>query len=302
MEIRYRTAKSLFPEGLKQFKRIFQYRPNIQIIRHGRFIFLCPTRVLMQFAEDLIFSLPQDDRLNRGDEIKIYVGAHGKFGRYWLLGGRKLAIQTEHIFDQTGKRMWASDFPDLSVNIDQALMFSHGMIDLNPGNMCYYERNFSKRKRRKIIFGPYVFPERKIPYCPSDDMSEPSHLFFGAMGGKESRRSKILSDVGRSRAVSIANPPLFGAALSEEIRKHSAILNIHYESGIYAEAPRLLTAYIHGKPIVSEPLGGEFVEAKHFLPLKKNITEDYEATFNSFSDLVTSRYALRSALDKMGFS
>ena len=77
---------------------------------------------------------------------------------------------------------------------------------------------------------------------------------------------------------------IFGAALDEKIANASAVLNVHFSAGVYTEYPRLLSAYLAGKPLVSETLSPELEEGRHYIALGAQTNVEYFAkTFANFS-------------------
>ena len=79
----------------------------------------------------------------------------------------------------------------------------------------------------------------------------------------------------------------------------SAILNIHFQNGVYTEWPRILLAYVNGKILISEELGYPLISGRHYYPLgidsnemnasqiHENIWEDFARKY-SFSEFVNS--------------
>ena len=59
---------------------------------------------------------------------------------------------------------------------------------------------------------------------------------------------------------------------------------MHFSAGLYTEYPRLLSAYLAGKPLVSETLSPELEEGRHYIALGAQTNVEYFAkTFANFS-------------------
>jgi hypothetical protein len=294
-----RILRRMFPKRILQWKRVLTQSPHIEIIHHGNFVFLCPNGVMSQIARDLTCCINADDFQYARKPILIYVGIHCHFGRHWFKWGYKIGIQTEQIYDERRKELWGGNFFDLHVNIDQAFMFLDGNLDLNIGNSEFYRKNMNPAQRPKQIFGPFIFPKNKVSFSRGGDSSLPTVAFYGSVGTKGTRRRDILDGLSHLNIIS-PDGPCFGGDLDHLIKKCNAVLNIHWEEGAYAEAPRLLSAYLHGKAVISEPLGQFFDEGKHFCSLSDDDLRNFRSAFENFSELVTTRYSFYDALVKLG--
>jgi len=103
-------------------------------------------------------------------------------------------------------------------------------------------------------------------------------VFFGTVNA---RRKKL---IGASEAYITLNEGIFGAALDEKIANASAVLNVHFSAGVYTEYPRLLSAYLAGKPLVSETLSPKLEVGRHYIALGAQTNVEYFAkTFANFS-------------------
>ena len=90
------------------------------------------------------------------------------------------------------------------------------------------------------------------------------------------------------KKVKILPTGTYGADLILELDKAAAVVNVHFEHGVYTEVPRLLSAYLAGKPVISEELDSPFIEGQHYLTFQGYDPESFEDVYNSFSSLVTS--------------
>jgi hypothetical protein len=274
--------------------------PGVQIVKHGNVTFICPHSVMVQVAQDLSRGIGESDFSDCRAPILVYVGLHWNFGRHWLKRGYKIGIQTEHLYDECGSPMWGRRFFDLDINIDQAFMFLDGVLDLSIGNRAYYDgRKLPRSDRILSLFGPFVFPQERVNFSPGSTGSSPSAAFYGSLGAKGTRRRNLIEAYNRVR-IDIPKGAVFGSDLSDFIAPCDAVMNIHFEDGLYAEAPRLLSAYLHGKPVISEPLGMFFEANRHYMTLDDVDVKKFESVFEEFSLLVTSRYSFYDALRKLG--
>ena len=117
-------------------------------LRHGRLLFLSRHEVLDQFARDIASGLPEDLPLSR--DVTVYCGVHRSFGLQWLRPGYKVAIQTEQLYDETGKELWGARSARNLDRIRTALRMAHRVLDLGPGNRKFYDgegRTVSVQKR-----------------------------------------------------------------------------------------------------------------------------------------------------------
>lgn len=293
-------AKKPVPHHLLRSIHTLAQPPGMKIIRYGRLVFICPSRFMVQLAKDLICCLRHDDFPRHEKHVLIYVGVHYNFGRCRFWNGYKIGLQTEQIYDETGKVMWGANRFDNQANIEQAFMFLDGLLDLNVGNLAFYKsERQAGSKPVKLVFGPFVFPGKKIDFLPGSTVSAPSVLFYGSLGAQGSRRRSILKKFDRFKVV-MPDRGVFGDDLSRIMKRCDAVLNIHFDDGVYAEVPRLLSAYLHGKPMMSEPLGKFFEVSKHYLSLEHGDLKDCRTVFDEFSQLVTSEYTFSSALRDLG--
>ena len=80
--------------------------------------------------------------------------------------------------------------------------------------------------------------------------------------------------------------------LYKEINVSSGVLNLHFEEGIYSEIPRLLSAYICGKVLYSEPLAAPFISGQHYIPLGSKVTFNTEEIYTNISKTFVQNFSL----------
>ena len=189
-------------------------------------------------------------------EVNIYIGVHN-FKNYSLRKGLNVGIQTEQLFDVNGKALWRNTS---RLKILRQVSQYKMTLDLAPSNQPAYEflPNFLKKR---IIFGPDIFPECDISFRP---YAKKELVFFGA---KNLRRSQLIDSISITQIVRLLETATFCEQLSSNIQECAGILNIHYDDGVYTEIPRLITAYLNGKPVFSEELAHPLVAGKHYFPV-----------------------------------
>lgn len=195
-------------------------------------------------------------------EVHIYVGVH-KFRYHFLHKGLNIGVQTEQFFDVNGKKLWRhTSWIKVLRQVSQYDL----TLDLSPANRQAY--NFlPKFLRNRIIFGPKIFPDNDIEFQPSKN----NKLVF--FGGLSLRRSQILQKLAQTHKILTVKNGTFGDELISSTKDSFGILNLHHDDGVYTEIPRLLTAYLHGKPVYSEELGYPLVEGRHYLPIDAELNE-----------------------------
>lgn len=226
--------------------------------------------VLDQLAQDLVAGLKASDIPSQ--KITVYVGIHRRFGFHLLRSNIKIAIQTEHFFDADGRKMWRKT-KRLRTLINT--LFCHYVLDLSLHNKTYYEF-LPQFLRRRIIFGPGIFPSSQPEFQPG---KEPTFLFFGEMNDR--RKKLILLEP--PDKIKVLSTPTFGINLTNIMGSAAGILNLHYVDGRYSEMPRLLTACLAGKVVMSEALGGEIRENRDYVKLGNYPNEkDARIIYNNF--------------------
>lgn len=259
----------------------------------GNLTFLSVHPVLDQMARDILSGLP--DASCDGPPTTVYCGVHQEFGDAWSRPGFRIAIQTEQLYDAGGAALWPSRKRSNLQRILKAVRRSHSVLDLSASNAAFYDGELGHPgNRRKLSYGPHIFPASPLPYTSP---KQEKILFFGWTGGK--RRKDVLQGIDRFK-VTIVDDGTFFDALDDMIRAHSAVLNIHFEDGVYTESPRLLSAYSCGKPVISEPLDPGFKAGVHYHLLGSDAPFDPQAVFEAFSAHVTCQFSFAAYLDSLG--
>lgn len=224
---------------------------GVQTVRHEGLVFAARHRVLADVAVDLSRSLPE----NHGYEATIFLGLHMFFGLPDVEGAR-LGIQTEQLLDAAGTPMWRAFDSGRRRRLTSAMS---GVLDFSLTNAPAYA-DMRPKRREKIMFGPYVFPSRPVPFRAAGE----GICFAGSQSG---RRAEIIAQLKQHTPVDVASRGTFGAGLAERMQNSAGVLNIHFAEGVYSEVPRILKAYLAGKILYSEELADPFVAGRHYLPL-----------------------------------
>lgn len=223
--------------------------------------------VLRDVAEDLARTITRP--LSR--PVDVYVGVHD-VDRPEKTDRIRVGIQTEHFFDANGERMW--HVPRERFIRRYTTFFDH-LLELSHSNSAVYDP-LPPEMRGKVTFGPHIFPEAPI----EPDFKATPPLFFGTIND---RRNNLLRRLMLHRPIGVAPRYTFGADLDPMIAAHGAVLNLHFVEGRYSEYPRLLKAYLRGKPLVSEPLDAPLEAGRHYFDLKAVPTK--AATTELFQNL-----------------
>jgi hypothetical protein len=207
-------------------------------------------RVLRDFAGDLArcITRPLDK------PVDVYVGVHA-INRPADTGRFTIGIQTEQFLDRNGQPMWRLPRERFR---NRFATFYDLLLDLSPDNAPAYDF-LPPELRAKITFGPHIFPD--APIAPQHQDAPP--LFFGSLND---RRRSLLTQLQAESPVEVAPHGTFGRPLDALIAAHGAVLNLHFREGEYSEYPRLLKAYLRGKPVLSEPLSPPLLPGVHYLP------------------------------------
>ncbi|WBU63396.1 hypothetical protein PAE61_13665 [Paracoccus aerodenitrificans] len=238
---------------------------NFHFVRHEDLVFVVNHRLLADVAEDLCRLLP----VNHGFRASVLVGMH-IFGSLPDVVGPKLGIQTEQILDEKGSSLWR-DYPIRRVRRD--INWLNGMLDFSFANLPAYAE-LRPSRRRKVLFGPYAFPDHIVPFRLNGD-------YIAFVGNTHGRRSEILQALSEKTRIDIAPRRTFGERLSRWLEGSSGVLNIHFAEGVYAEIPRMIKAYLAGKVIYSEELSYPFVAGRHYFLLDA-FEEDVETRLQVF--------------------
>ncbi|QGT79107.1 hypothetical protein GM160_09535 [Guyparkeria halophila] len=253
--------------------------PRVFKRRVGAITFLARHVMLDHLAWEVIRGLP-DRFATRHEQVSIYCGIHKGFGASWLRRGYKIALQTEQMFDENGKPLWGQS-RKRARRVSFAAWAADLVLDLSAANRRFYEEHCPQALAEgKIRFGPHIFPSHPLPF---DSGGDEAAAFFGSIG--DGRRVKVLE--GLDFPVRILTSGTFFEDLYQQVRDCSAVLNIHFEQGVYTEAPRLLTSLYCGKPLVSERLGAPFLPDEHYIPIDAHDIVDHRAVFERLSRFVS---------------
>lgn len=214
-------------------------------------------RVLRDFAKDLAAGIQRPV----GHEMDVYVGVHAISDP--VENGRiRVGIQTEQYLDGTGKTLWRKP----KRRVRRRLVSSYDVfLDLNPTNAPAYAF-LPQDLHERIQFGPHIFPADPVAL----DYNEMPPLFFGSLND---RRRAELGPMQESGTASVAPHGTFGRSLSDILKGQGGVLNIHYMFGEYSEFPRFLKAYLHGKPVFSEPMSDPLILGTHYFDLNARPTK-----------------------------
>jgi hypothetical protein len=240
-----------------------------------------------QVLRELILLISQNAELLVHRRINVFMGIHHWTTDSMPNNALNIGIQTEQFFDENGLKLWGS-IPDSYLKA--ACLKFDVILDFSELNKSAYQ-NFDQYNR--VVFGPYIFPKKKI--SPSNIKA--SEICF--VGALNDRREKIIFSLSNKYPIKlIVNE--FGKQLNQSVSQSAAILNIHFQNGVYAEWPRILLAYINGKVVVSEDLGRPLIVGKHycaldfdlnnvdFAEIHENIWQDFADNY-SFADFLNSQ-------------
>lgn len=252
----------------------------------GRLTMLSRHDTLDQLARDMLDGLPRDFQPRR--RVCVIVGTHSDFRYLPLWPGFRVGIQTEQFLDADGTPLWGQHKRKMARNLLATLRRLDVMLDINPANEPWYDAaGLPARERAKLRFGPAIFPSEPRLRVPGQ-----GDLFFGNVND---RRRTVLDGLAH-RAVEVVPAGVYGDALAARLRAADTVLNIHFAEGTYTEAPRLLTAYLAGKPVLSELLAPPFVAGEHYLPLTDTGTLDLDQVHAAFTALVTQHWSFAGFL------
>lgn len=278
---------------IKTYIKLLMRKPSYIVHKYANLHFYCPTKIQEQLARDIISGLNFCDLPEKQRTVEIFMGTHHFFGRCLLSKNIKIAIQTEQIYDLTGSKIQFSKSTFNEELFLQACCFSNAILDLSEGNRTIYEKYSNNLVGRTILLGPYIFPSRHRKNIKSETNGKV--LFFGGIP-KNSHREKVLLDLSQNDIVCIANPSLFGEELTAKVIDYDAILNIHVCDAIYTEAPRLLSAVLHSKILISEELGKPFEKGVHYIHVDR-INEPFDkSVIDNLLNLSSSRFSFVSGL------
>jgi hypothetical protein len=237
---------------------------------------------------DCLYKTIDERVLNKDCNIIIFCGAHKRYYFDWFRQGFKIVIQTEQFYDENRKKLWGITHIKkhlLRSNIKKSDL----VIDLNPDNKFFYENDLiiSDKELAKIVFGPYIFPSSAAVFSFK---SGGDYILF--YGGVNRRRQEIIDGLDLNCKIVTG---VFGSELEKQASQSLSVLNIHFQDGIYTEWPRLFSALISGKVVVSERLAKPLEPNTHYIPIEKYMdfnTQDNELIYNKLAALVTERFSL----------
>jgi hypothetical protein len=250
--------------------------------RNGGLRFVARHPILSEIADQLA-SFDLGDLVAR--HAAIYVGAHS-FTKRLLPPGFKIGLQTEHFYDQTGAKLWG--LPSRAAILRWALQYDI-LLDVSPLNAPAYEF-LPGSLRRKIKFGPHLFPDTLPAYAGSSG----DLIFFGAMNDR--RRAEI-AKLGQLQSLQVLPYGTHGQALQAQITRAGGIVNLHFSAGVYSEYPRLLTAALAGKAVWSDPLAQPLICGQHYFALtdRPSLAEQ-SAVYDRFCSAFAAKHRLSDFL------
>ena len=252
--------------------------------------FLSRHALLDYFCKDLALTLPKK-MPNRN--IIFYCGIHENFSFLWYKKGVRVALQTEQFCDAKGRFLWPSKNKNFTRNIITAAKNCDVFWDLSYNNIPYYKKiGVDNIISEKLISGPYIFPQS--PIFIKKPINE-NLVFFGSINA---RRQKVLDSLSKY-SVNVLENGTFGRDLFEEIDASSAVLNIHYNEGVFTEAPRLLAAFLRGRVLCSETLGEPFISDFHYVSLESIGSSDYNLVHENLAELVCKKFTMKDLIIKI---
>lgn len=236
---------------------------------------------LNDFATDLARGVTRP----LGRPVEVFVGAH-LARRMPPSDIPRLGIQTEQLMDADGTPLWKAFSQEKIARIVKRF---DAILDLSPANRPAYEF-LPKAARRKVHFGPHIFPETAPAHRPGGQS-----LIF--VGSQNPRRAQVLAQVQAGRPITILPEGTFGTALDAAIQASGGMLNIHYQDGIYTEYPRLLKTLLNGKICHSEAFDAPLQAGTHYLPVDAHPdAATTAAVYDQSAHLLTGTYALHPFL------
>jgi hypothetical protein len=271
-----------------------RFSKNFYLSQAGSLRLICHHSILNQVAQDIVAGLPTDFRTN-SRRINVICGVHHPMTLEWIVPGPKLAIQTEQFFDANGDPLWSFKNKAYTELVRVSAEKADIVLDLSLCNEPLYDDlKIPSENRKKVFFGPHIFPTEPVPF----NAGHSSHYVFYGDGGGDRRPSIIQAP--HDFDLKVVPNGVYGDRLSKIISAARGVVNIHYHTGIYSESPRLLSAYLHGKCVLSEELSTPFEKNVHYSLLGRSEPENPERIFDNFSQLVTQRFSFAKLIEEIG--
>lgn len=259
-------------------------------IRVGNIILLARHPILAQLAADMARGLTDGYQPSR--RFIIYCGTQDRFGWHVLRRGVRIGLQTEQFLDQQGNALWGRNRKIWRRTLSYLKRLDF-LLDINETNRPSYE-TLSAAERGKLISGPYIFPQ-VAPAMSGHDRDR--CVFFGAMTSEH--RKRIVPSLAAAGRCDLVEDGVFASSLFEIVSRYRAVLNVHFTDGVYTEYPRLLSALMLGKPIVSEPLSSALTAGTHYVPRDAINSADYDAVYAAFATHMCGTYSFQRLLERL---
>ncbi|MBE9640920.1 hypothetical protein [Salipiger mangrovisoli] len=221
---------------------------EIEVLEVGEVRFLTTHRTLALVARTLSASLATvSERFGPTD---IWLGAHRTRRVPRTAGRRLVVVQTEQILDAGGQTI---ETKLTRRRIARLALQADLFVEWNPQNRAFYGL-LPRLLPRRFLFGPYVFPLGARKQAAGEGL-----VFVGNVTPERQAKLARLPDV---RVL----PMKAGIdEIDRSIAAGAAMLNLHSLPGAYTEVPRVLMAYLAGKPLVSEALAPPFAAGRSYL-------------------------------------
>jgi hypothetical protein len=258
----------------------------------GKLFFYAKHPILLDISKFIFEGLSIEKSLKISSRVNIFIGVHqfdkDDFSDY---PGINIGLQTEQFFDESGKKLWGAQAFHQVIN---GLFSLDYLIDFSHSNQRAYVSVPISLIKAKMIYGPYIFPDKEIDHRGPED----GHLvFIGALSERREMLLKKLTNLG-IKVKSIQG--VGGSEALSLISESEGLVNIHFEDGVYSEWPRVLMAYLSGRILFSETLSADLVAGRHYIKidsvddfLKKDSSEMatiYENIFKSLREDIVKNY------------
>lgn len=236
--------------------------------------------ILIDISKFIFEGLSVDKNSEIPTRINVFIGIH-QFDKDNLFDypGINVGLQTEQFFDESGKKLWGAQAFHHVIN---GLFSLDYLIDFSHSNQRAYASVPNCLIKAQMIYGPYIFPSKKIDFGSSEN----GHLvFIGALSTRREILLKKLASMGL-RVNSIQG--VGGSEALSLISESEALINIHFEDGVYTEWPRVLMAYLSGRILFSETLSSDLVSGKHYIKIDSAdhfLKQDSQAKLSIYEDL-----------------